>query len=98
MAAPPARADVPVCLPETRVCAGLDDGRFAFTIRPRPTTLAVDATVNGTPVTGSLTHFTGDDHVQGWYEPYPPLVPGDVMCLAITAPEVPPGPYCDTAP
>ncbi|MFC5825093.1 hypothetical protein [Nonomuraea insulae] len=98
LTAAPAQAAGPVCLPEAQVCAGLEDGQFVFTIKPPPTTLTVSATVNDVPVTGSLTHQSAPSYVQGWYEPYPALVSGDVICLTLNAPGVSPGPYCDTQP
>ncbi|WP_157246982.1 hypothetical protein [Nonomuraea typhae] len=95
--AAPARAATPICIPEHPVCAGLDDGRFVFTVKPPPTALAVGATVNGAPATGTLSTTTTPAYVQGWFQPFPPLEPGDVICLQFWAPGVPPGPYCDTA-
>lgn len=98
LAAAPAQAAEPVCLPEAQVCGRLEDGLYVFTIKPPPTTLTVSATVNAAPVTGSLTHQSTPDSVQGWFEPYPALVSGDVFCLTLNAPGVSPGPYCGTQP
>ncbi|TDD46359.1 hypothetical protein E1286_21085 [Nonomuraea terrae] len=97
VAASPARAEAPYCGPETPVCGELDGGSYVFTLRPPPATLSVTATVNGAPVTGSLTAFPQPGYVRGWYEPYPPPAPGDVLCLTFHANGTPLGPYCDTA-
>ncbi|MFB4276727.1 hypothetical protein ACBJ59_15650 [Nonomuraea sp. MTCD27] len=97
VAAQPAQA-APFCIPEAPVCAGLDNGRFVFTVQPAPATLSVSATANGAPATGSMSYVTGPGYLRGWYQPFPPLVSGDVMCMSFYGMGVPPGPYCDTAP
>jgi hypothetical protein len=97
LVSPPAQA-APVCIPEAPVCAGLDNGRYVFTIRPRPTTFSLSFTVNGSPATGSLSYGGSTSYLQGWFQPSPPLVSGDVICMRILASGVAPGPYCSTAP
>ncbi|MFI6297317.1 hypothetical protein ACIBEJ_37390 [Nonomuraea sp. NPDC050790] len=96
LAAPPAQAAGPVCVPEAPVCAGLDGARFVFTIKPPPSGLSVRATVNGVSRGGPISMMTTPAYLQGSYHPVPALVPGDVVCMWFHAPGVPPGPYCDT--
>lgn len=96
LTAAPAQAAGPICIPEAPVCAGLDNGRFVFTIKPRPSTLSMRATVNGAPRGGPISTWSTPTYLEGVYYPTPALVPGDVVCMSFYAPGVPPGPYCDT--
>ncbi|MEV4898152.1 hypothetical protein AB0K48_53365, partial [Nonomuraea sp. NPDC055795] len=80
LTAAPAQAAGPICIPEAPVCAGLDNGRFVFTIKPRPSTLSMQTTVNGAPRGGSISTWSTPTYLQGTYYPTPALVPGDVVC------------------
>ena len=92
----PAQAAGPYCIPSGPVCAGLEGGLFVFGIKPPSAWLSISATVNGTPASGVTSGFLTGTYYQGWFQPNPPLVPGDRICVTFYAPGVPGGPYCAT--
>ncbi|MEX3105239.1 MULTISPECIES: hypothetical protein [unclassified Streptomyces] len=88
-----------ICIPEARVCAGVDGNAtqgyvYTFTIRQPPPALGLSFTVNGLPAAGSSTIVTQPNLVQGWFRPSPALVQGDRVCMTISSI---PGTYCGTA-
>ncbi|MFM9443287.1 hypothetical protein [Streptomyces acidiscabies] len=88
-----------VCIPEARVCAGVDGNAaqgyvYTFSIRQPPTFLGLSFTVNGLPAGGSTTILTQPNLVQGTFRPSPALVQGDRVCMTVSSI---PGTYCGTA-
>lgn len=98
-AAPAAPSIQVVCIPEARVCAGVDGNAtqgyvYTFSIKQPPTPLGLSFTVNGLPAGGSTAIFTQPNLVQGQFRPSPALVQGDRVCMTILGIS---GTYCGTA-
>ncbi|MET8979496.1 hypothetical protein ABZX85_28235 [Streptomyces sp. NPDC004539] len=88
-----------VCVPEARVCAGVDGSAtqgyvYTFTIKQPPAALGLSFTVNGFPASGSLTIISQPGLAQGTFRPSPALVQGDQVCMTILSIS---GTYCGTA-
>ncbi|QNP75023.1 hypothetical protein IAG44_40170 [Streptomyces roseirectus] len=97
----PATQAGPYCIPEARVCAGLDGNatqgyQYVFTIHQPPSSLTFRFTVNGLPATGGYRVVTQPTYVQGWFFPSPPLVRGDEICMTLSG--IIPSTYCSTVP
>ncbi|MHC5903011.1 hypothetical protein ACVNF4_03720 [Streptomyces sp. S6] len=88
-----------VCIPEARVCAGVDGDaaqgyQYVFVIQQPPSPLSLSFTVNGAPARGSTAIVTRPNLVQGWFSPSSALVQGDRVCMTVA---LIPGTYCGTA-
>lgn len=98
-AAEPETAGI-VCVPENRVCAGIDGtaGRYyySFRINSAPQPLTPVFTVNGDAASGSARIGWIGSTAHGEFHPNVPLASGDEVCMLLS--QVPPGRFCDTVP
>ncbi|WP_416966654.1 hypothetical protein [Streptomyces sp. 4F14] len=88
-----------ICIPEARVCAGVDGNAtqgyvYNFTIRQAPTFVSLFFTVNGLQAHGLISTTSQPGLIQGSFRPTPALVQGDQVCMTISGI---PGTYCGTA-
>lgn len=95
-----AQAAAVVCVPENRVCAGVESegGQYHYSFRvssaPRPLTPVF--TVNGEAASGSAWVGWNGSTAHGEFRPNVPLASGDEVCMLLS--QAPPGRFCDTVP
>ncbi|MFI7709223.1 hypothetical protein [Nonomuraea sp. NPDC049480] len=94
-----APAPAVICVPQAPVCYGIRGTvgayHYWFWIQPPPTSAVFSFTVNGAPVSGTVSRRTVGGALEGEFRPTSPLTSGDRVCMRYAGGA---GPYCATTP